>query len=190
MADKSLCKIDGCRKPAGRREWCFGHYYRWRKYGDPNAGSTANGEPLAFIEKVISCEDDRCVPWPFAKTKDGYAKIFVNGALRTATRIICEKVHGEPVNDQQAAHSCGNSQCVNPRHLRWATVSENHSDKLIHGTDRRGEKCPTARLSKADVLEIRRLRSVKTLQQIADQFGVSKGYVSLVHTRRRWAWLE
>jgi hypothetical protein len=31
------CEVEGCDKPGVRRGWCFAHYARWRKYGDPLA---------------------------------------------------------------------------------------------------------------------------------------------------------
>lgn len=35
MADKPVCKFDGCSKPAKGRGWCGAHWKNWRKYGDP-----------------------------------------------------------------------------------------------------------------------------------------------------------
>lgn len=34
MTDRT-CSIDGCLLPGTRRGWCYRHYLRWRKYGDP-----------------------------------------------------------------------------------------------------------------------------------------------------------
>ena len=31
-----ICSIEGCPNPPRSRGWCDKHYYRWRKYGDPN----------------------------------------------------------------------------------------------------------------------------------------------------------
>jgi 5-methylcytosine-specific restriction endonuclease McrA len=39
MPDSITCAVAVCDRPATKREWCEGHYTRWRKTGDP--GTTA-----------------------------------------------------------------------------------------------------------------------------------------------------
>lgn len=41
MAEKRLCSVEACDKPAWSRGWCNNHYQRWRLYGDPVAPSRA-----------------------------------------------------------------------------------------------------------------------------------------------------
>ena len=40
MATPRLCSIPGCGKPAKTRGWCFTHYARWYRHGDPLGGRT------------------------------------------------------------------------------------------------------------------------------------------------------
>lgn len=37
---EGTCKVDGCIKPVGVKKhgWCYAHYVRWRKSGDPGSG--------------------------------------------------------------------------------------------------------------------------------------------------------
>lgn len=51
MADKSLCKIDGCSKPIKARGWCAAHWARWRKTGTPDAS-----RPVKQLRKGCSVE--------------------------------------------------------------------------------------------------------------------------------------
>lgn len=193
MADKSLCKIDGCGKPVVTRGWCEGHYRRWRVHGDPLGGRTPDGEPLAFLEEALGADTDECIVWPFGRGSDGYARVWFDGRVRPASRIVCERVHGAPPTPKhEAAHSCGKGHegCINHRHLRWASPAENCADTLIHGTSARGERQGNSKLTEADVREIRSLLGTMKRAEIADRFGVSGKTIGAIHRRENWAWLK
>jgi hypothetical protein len=115
----------------------------------------------AFIEKSINCIDDICLIWPFALAGDGYPIIRGPRPKKETiyvSRLICEKVYGPPPTDEhEVAHSCGKSSCLNKRHLRWATHSENELDKRMHGTDNRGDN---------------HYQSKRRLERIQQMFGV------------------
>ena len=96
--------------------------------------------------------------------------------------------HGEPPTPSyEAAHTCGKGHlgCTNPRHLRWATRSENHMDKNLHGTMPKGETHPWARLSDDVIAKIRASKTGMTAT--AKEFGVSRGYVWEIQTGRKRA---
>lgn len=86
----------------------------------------------------------------------------------------------------EAAHSCGNAICVNPRHLRWASPAENTADKWDHGTMLLGEQCNGAKLTIADILEIRRLSGRITQRKISERFWVSQANISAIVNQKRW----
>lgn len=107
--------------------------------------------------------------------------------------MVCEDVYGPPpLPDAEAAHNCGNGHlgCVAKTHLRWDTPVGNQADKLLHGTDNRGEKHPLAKLSEVEVREIRRLGSSRTQISLANQFGVTEGAVRSILIGKNWAWLK
>jgi hypothetical protein len=93
-----------------------------------------------------------------------------------------------PSPDHEAAHSCGRGHegCVNPKHLRWATHKENQADKEGHGTILRGEQHPAAKLSEADVLEIR--ASSDTIANLAAQFDVTPRNIR--HIKQHTSWVR
>jgi hypothetical protein len=193
MAMKSLCKIDGCGKPArNSRGWCAAHYERWRIHGSPLGGRTERGELVRWLENIaLPFSGDECLTWPFCRTPKGYGHIKVEGRKGYAHRFVCERANGvAPTPKHEAAHSCGNSSCVNPLHLRWATTSQNHADKLIHDTHRRGERHYGARLTEAGVRLIRANPDMLSQSELASAFGVSRATVSSVLRRDTWSWLD
>jgi hypothetical protein len=85
----------------------------------------------------------------------------------------------------QACHSCGNRACVNPRHLRFGTQSDNENDKIAHGRKVMGEKHPWARINSDMVIEIR--SSPESAAVIGKRLGLSRGHIKYIRTGRSWA---
>lgn len=154
------------------------------------AGSRAKtGEPRRFLEEtVLGFSGDECLDWPFSCNSAGYPNISNSARGSTlVTRIVCAHRHGPaPTPKHEAAHNCGNHQCVNGAHLRWATHVENEHDKAEHGTKQSGEKHCHAKLTSAQVLEIRALRGIEKQTSIAERMGVSKGTVGDIQRGRGW----
>jgi hypothetical protein len=103
---------------------------------------------------------------------------------------MCMLAHGLPPEDRpDAAHSCGVTSCVNPNHLRWASVSENLMDRVGHGTSNRGEQHGLSTLTTAQVLEIRASKGVASSTAVASRFGINPGTVQKIWRGERWSWL-
>jgi hypothetical protein len=184
-----ICSIEGCGRKVFARSWCGAHYKRWQRNASPEAGRTQNGEPLAFVNKIIEYKGDDCVIFPYARDSNGYAKIFVGGRVIGAYRYVCEMAHGlAPSDAHEAAHNCGKGHlgCISPRHLQWATHKENHQDRRRHGTSNAGETCGTAKLKVADVHWIRRTATQKSNAAIARTLGVTEGTVRAVLSGKTW----
>lgn len=137
----------------------------------------------------LSHEGEECLIWPFNKSSGGYGFVVVDGVRGGAHRFMCALVHGPPPSENlYAAHACGVPSCVNPRHLRWATGAENQADRIIHGTTSRGEKNASAKLTDAEVVEIRRLLSRGlTQRKIAKRFGVSQSQIYRIANKKNRA---
>jgi predicted XRE-type DNA-binding protein len=74
-----------------------------------------------------------------------------------------------------------------PDNLYWGTAKENQQDRLRHPTTGAGEAHPLARITAANVIEIRELLAKQVKQrEIADRFGISQPQVSNIGTGRRW----
>lgn len=131
---------------------------------------------------------DACVPWPLCVGKDGYGQIWAEGTRWTASRYVCTLAHGEPANPRmQAAHSCRNRACVNPRHLSWESVAGNQMHRVRDKTSNRGEAHGQSKLTDEDVRLIRKLYSKGwTLAELAEMFGVSSPTIHRVVKRTGW----
>ncbi len=182
-----VCSIPNCNRSHFGHGYCGMHMRRWRIYGDPLAGvRNFRGENLQFLERNISFSEDACLDWPFGR-KGGYGEVTFRGSPMRASRAMCVLAHGEPpFQKAEAAHSCGNALCVNPKHLRWATAADNTADKWAHGTMLIGEQCNGSKLSKEAVQEIRRLSGRVTQRVLAERFGVRQSAISSVVNRRTW----
>lgn len=188
------CVVPGCGKQAYSRGLCRMHESRKRRNGDPTALKTAStGEPEKFLRDAAARAAEDCIPWPFAKNpKSGYGVFQVKKTTTTAHRKQCELAHGAaPSPEHQAAHSCGNRMCVNPKHIRWATKVENAADRWLHGTQVHGERQWYSKLTRDQVKEIRRRVAMgQAAPDLANEFSVSPSHISRLASRESWAWLD
>ena len=193
---KAVCSIDGCTKPpANGRGWCSKHYTRWVRTGDPLQVQRVRADKGAGIAEVraalADATPDQCWPWsqPFSGR---YPTLWINGKGVSAHRYVCSHREPPPSKAHHAAHSCGNSRCINPHHIRWATARENNADKVLHGTAQRGERQGQARLTAKAVAQIRESYAAGgiTMDALASQYGVSRPTISAAIRGQNWSWLQ
>lgn len=84
----------------------------------------------------------------------------------------------------QACHRNGDQIDNRLENLRWGTPQENADDRIRHGTQARGEDSAQAKLTEADVLEIR--ASALSQSALAARFGVCQSRISLIRSGRSW----
>lgn len=180
------CSVNGCSNPHYGKGWCKKHYLRWYSGYDVEKSQTEKNQD--FISGILKSETDECILWPKAPLQQsGYGRITINGKSQPIHRVICQLAHGDPPSpDHQAAHNCGVRLCINPRHLRWSTAKDNIADRVLHGTDWRGEKHPNALLTDDLVREIRSLRGELKRSEIARRLNISIHVVKDVLYGRSW----
>lgn len=190
------CSISDCNNRVLAKGYCNKHYIRMRTHGRADAPvktKAADGEPISWLRQSFLVETDDCIIWPYARKDHGQGCVWFDGRLRVASSIVCEWANG-PAKDPalQAAHSCGNGHlaCVNKRHVKWKTPTENSADRLLHGTDNRGEKHKLAKLNAASVRKIRTLRGAVSDRKAGNLFGVSHGCINDIHNERTWSHLK
>lgn len=192
-AQAKTCPVENCNNTInsggsrGALGMCGRHYQRHLRHGDPNGGRTAEGEPMAWLERHRDHRGADCLIWPYG-TASGYGVVTISGRQIGAHRIMCEMVNGPPKELDEAAHSCGNGHlgCVHPEHLRWDTRSGNFADKRAHGTLLARERHPMAKLSEGDVAWIRSNVGVMSMAEMARRLGVGFMCVSRAAKGKSW----
>lgn len=134
-----------------------------------------------FLE-LQAIESDDCTLWPYARTR-GHGTVRAGNQRVYTHRLSCTIAHGEPPTPKHvAAHSCRNKHCLNPRHLRWATHSENCHDSVLDGTS-------SAKLTPEDVRAVRRHPNANR-ETVARHYGVLPNTITAILDGRTWAWLQ
>lgn len=138
------------------------------------------------IEWLLSYKNyssKECLEWPFSTNWDGYGRIRFDGMDMNTHRVMCIIAHGHPSETSlQASHKCGNTTCVNPTHLYWATPSQNQKDiaKHIGKTSRR-------KLSSVDAKVIKLMsKSGVSQKTISEKFNISPRMVRLIKNGECW----
>ncbi len=103
-------------------------------------------------------------------------------------RLVCTAFNGLPPTDGlDCAHLDGDRTNARPENLAWATRAENMSHKRIHGTQQSGERGPGAKLTQAQVDEIRaRAASGESRPALAKEFGVARGHLRRIVIGETW----
>jgi hypothetical protein len=139
------CSIESCAKPKACRGWCWTHYDRWRRHGDPHKlgprgerGTRYIGTPgerfWRYVEKTEAC-------WLWTggcRSRGGYGNLGnVDGKTVPAHRFSYEMHRGPIPEGLVVDHLCRETKCVNPDHLEAVTVQENsRRAALSRGTAR------------------------------------------------------
>jgi len=191
MTDKRICSIDNCDKPFYCRGFCNFHYDRHRRGIDLYAPKKLrNGGLRAWLDANKDYQGDDCLDWPFGKLNSGHGAVAIDGGhVTSASRAMCILAHGEPpAPKMDAAHSCGNGHegCVNPKHLRWATRTENFADMIAHGTKAFGESTSQAKLTEAQVRKIMTMKGDYSQARIGKMFGVKGSTIGRIHRKEAW----
>jgi len=185
-----ICYVEGCGRDTYAFGLCSKHYQRLKATGTVEDGPFAQ-EPLEkrFWKKVDKREENDCWPWIGAISHSGDGVIGVNGRNKSAHRISYELCKGEIPEGMHVMHSCDNPKCVNPRHLRSGTASENIKDAFDKGRKQApklsGEQNPKSKLT---LEQVRFIKSNPQLghKAIADMFGLSPNAIRGVRIGRTW----
>lgn len=103
-------------------------------------------------------------------------------------QLVAEAFIGPRPEGHEVAHGDGIPSNNRLTNLRYATPAENQADKIQHGTHGFGERHPSAKLTEADVVEIRRRLSMRHRQKdIAADYGVTRGAIGSIAQGKSWA---
>jgi hypothetical protein len=141
---------------------------------------------------IRSSDPTLCWGWSAALFPSGYPALAAAPPSRSMLlghRVSFELAFGPIPEGLCVLHRCDHPWCTNPQHLFLGTIRDNNDDKLAKGRQPRGEAHPRAKLNEKQVALIRSLRSScqATMRELADQFSVSRGLISLILQGKIWS---
>ena len=98
--------------------------------------------------------------------------------MRRVAVLVAEAFLGPRPAGTQVCHRNGEATDDRAANLRYDTPKGNAADQSLHGTRRKGESHPMARLSDSDVDTIRLLHNLVPKADLAERFGVHPGHIS------------
>lgn len=129
----------------------------------------------------------KCWVWNGKPRFDGYGQMMMSSRCpmlshRASWIISC----GIP--NRCVLHKCDNRVCVNPDHLFLGTRPDNMTDKCKKGRQTRGEENGPSKLTKNQVIEIKKRHAVtrEFHKIIAKDYGVSRGLIGNIIRGKNW----
>lgn len=136
-----------------------------------------------------------CINWLGALDKNGYGRLMIDSGERMrAHRFAYQQHFGTIPKGMFVCHHCDNPSCVNHEHLFLGTPKQNSADRDKKGRTAKNnlagcpmKMLPNSKLSKSDVLEIRKLIKPRiTIGQIAKMFNVD--YSTIYNIKHGITW--
>jgi hypothetical protein len=121
---------------------------------------------------------------------NGYIYVKLSGNQKVSIhRAVLEAFVGVAPVGYQACHSDGNRSNNRLSNLRWDSPAANQADRVRHGTDLRGEKVSTAKLTADQVRQMRaeRTRYGTFFYVLAAKYGVTTAVAHSAITGKTWA---
>jgi hypothetical protein len=152
--------------------------------------SSMDEQTLERFETYIN-RTDTCWLWIGSLMPNGYGRFGFQRKNWYAHRLMYLQCYGELPKGYEIAHApiiCHNRACVNPDHLEAVSPKINTSHRLLDGTDQRGEKNGSAKLTIEQVLEIR--KSNKSQRSLAKEFSVCQVHIGRIINKKQWTHID
>jgi hypothetical protein len=99
-------------------------------------------------------------------------------------KLVLEAFVGKAPANMEACHNDGDRLNCSLSNLRWDTRSNNHKDKIKHGTHQIGEKANNVKLSNEVVVAIRKAKL--TSGQAVKMYGLSRTNAKRIVNYKTW----
>jgi len=122
-----------------------------------------------------------------------YFGVNLLGSVKRVHRLVAQSFIDNPNNKPFINHKDGNKSNNKIENLEWCTAKENTQHAYETGLlNNKGEHCITSKLTKNDVVKIRKIYKDGgvTQKQIAKIWGVSRSQIGFIVTKKRWKHLK
>ena len=146
-----------------------------------------------FWDKVDKKSENDCWEFMSYRDKKGYGIFTIRHKNIKAHRFSYMLAYGEIPEGLLIRHFvCDNPSCVNPNHLKTGTNADNSNDCISKNRNRKGEGVNTCKLTRKDVLEIRRLYGERRMlvKDLSNMFRVNRHQILSVATGRSWKHID
>jgi hypothetical protein len=134
--------------------------------------------------------EGECWVWTGFCAPSGYGSVTRHGKSHRVHRLAWEDAYGPIPPDLIVMHLCDNRRCLRLTHLALGTCADNDRDRVSKGRQVRGERVNGSRLSRNDVVDIRRRYPETSLKVLAREFSVNPTSIHRAATGRTWGWLN
>lgn len=119
----------------------------------------------------------------------GYKRVSVRGRGKDIHILLALTFIGpKPSPTHIVRHLNGDRLDNRINNLMWGTYQDNSNDSVRHGTSLAGEKNKNAKITAADVVEIRsRFSNGEKRSSLAQEFGLVESSISNIVRRATWA---
>ena len=118
-----------------------------------------------------------------------YLCVNLLGKVKRVHRLVAKAFIPNPENKKYVNHIDGDKTNNHVSNLEWCTAKENTKHAYDIGLiDNKGENCVTSKLTKKDVIEIRKTYKTGnyTQKEISEAWGVSRSQIGFIVNRKRW----
>jgi hypothetical protein len=145
----------------------------------------SDDEQARIIRAQIRRGGPGCWEWTGRTNEGGYGCHRFQQRQALVHRVIYALDRGEIPAGMMVCHECDNPRCCRPSHLFLGTGDDNVADRDAKERQARGETSGRAKLTEAQVIEIR--SDPRSGAQIAADYGVKSAIIYSIKSRTSWS---
>lgn len=124
---KKICSFEGCQKKRLAKNLCSGHYQQHKAGKQLTELKFTGNRKITDMDRFLANtqKTNGCWIWTGTKNRKGYGQIWAKGKNVLAHRFAYQMFIASLGEGTVIDHTCRNTSCVNPNHLREASNKQN-----------------------------------------------------------------